>query len=126
VGGWAEYGRVRDERIAAGEDPMGPPPAGRSALPAKAAVAASAEPAPPVAPAADGPSKNALRRQDQLERAVEKAEAELAALEQELADPALWADKYESAKATARHTAAKRAVEAAYAELEAHAEKIGA
>ena len=44
---------------------------------------------------------------------------DLAALEEELADPRSWATKYESAKSTARHTAAKRAVEDAYARLEA-------
>ena len=51
---------------------------------------------------------------------MEEAEAALAALEDELADPAAWATKYESAKSEARHTAAKRAVEAAYAALEEH------
>jgi ATP-binding cassette subfamily F protein 3 len=49
---------------------------------------------------------------------VETAEAALAALEQELADPAAWATKYEAAKSEARHTAARRAIDAAYAELE--------
>jgi ATP-binding cassette subfamily F protein 3 len=39
------------------------------------------------------------------------------ALEDELADPAAWASKYESAKSEARHTAAKRAVEEAYDQL---------
>ncbi len=52
--------------------------------------------------------------------AVEQAEAALAALEEELADPAAWATKYESAKNQARHTEAKRAVEAAYEALEEH------
>jgi ATP-binding cassette subfamily F protein 3 len=68
---------------------------------------------------ADGPSKNRLRAQEQAELAVEAAEVALAALEQELSDPAAWATKYETAKNEARHTAAKRAVEAAYAQLEA-------
>ena len=71
------------------------------------------------AKAADGPSKNRLRAQEQAELAVEAAEVALAALEQELSDPAAWATKYETAKNEARHTAAKRAVEAAYAQLEA-------
>src|SRR3954469_1010245 len=35
LGGWAEYARVREERKALGEDPMGPPPAA-PAKPAKA------------------------------------------------------------------------------------------
>ena len=51
---------------------------------------------------------------------MEAAEAALAALEAELADPAAWATKYESAKSEARHTSARRAVEAAYAALEEH------
>ena len=54
---------------------------------------------------------------------VEQAEAQLASLEDELADPSAWATKYESAKSTARHTAAKLAVEAAYAALSEHEER---
>jgi ATP-binding cassette subfamily F protein 3 len=65
-----------------------------------------------------GPSKNRLRKQAQLEQAVEDAESALASLEEELSQPMAWATAYESAKSTARHTAAKRAVETAYAELE--------
>jgi ATP-binding cassette subfamily F protein 3 len=49
---------------------------------------------------------------------VEDAEAALASLEDELADPSHWATQYATAKATARHTAARRAVEEAYAALE--------
>ncbi len=64
-------------------------------------------------------SKNRLREQQKAERAIEAAETALKALEDELADPAAWATKYESAKSEARHTAAKRAVEQAYARLEA-------
>jgi ATP-binding cassette subfamily F protein 3 len=41
------------------------------------------------------------------------------ALEDELADPAVWATQYESAKSEARHTAARRVVEEAYTRLEA-------
>ena len=89
----------------------------------------SPEPAPAPAPKAangGGPSKNARKLTERLERAVEEAEAELARVEEELADPSAWGTQYESAKSTARHTAAKRAVEQAYAELEAHLERIGA
>jgi len=118
VGGWPEYVRVREERKARGEDPAAaaapPPPA------AERAPAAAAAPAPkPSKPRPAGPSKNRLREQERLERAVEAAEQALAALEDELADPAAWATKYESAKSTARHTAAKRAVDEAYGALEA-------
>ncbi|HEY3970908.1 MAG TPA: ABC transporter C-terminal domain-containing protein, partial [Solirubrobacteraceae bacterium] len=65
-----------------------------------------------------GPSKNRVREQAKAEQAVERAEATLRELEDELADPAAWATKYEAAKSEARHTAAKRAVEAAYERLE--------
>ena len=75
---------------------------------------------------AAGPSKNALREEERLQQAVEAAEAALAAVETELADPARWATKYDTAKSEAQHTAAKRAVEQAYAAWEAHAAKVGA
>jgi ATP-binding cassette subfamily F protein 3 len=129
VGGWPEYLRVREERKAAGEEPAPRPrrsagagahvEAGADGGAARAGGRAGTErrarkPAPP-----EGPSKNRLRAQEQAEQAVEAAEAALVALEQELADPAAWATKYETAKNEARHTAAKRAVEAAYAQLEA-------
>jgi ATP-binding cassette subfamily F protein 3 len=117
VGGWPEYWRVREERKAAG---VKPPPAPRPSTNGHAASAPAAT-APPAKP--KGPSKNAQRKQADLEKAVEQAEADLAALEDELAEPAAWATKYESAKSTARHTAAKRAVEAAYAALADHEER---
>ena len=63
--------------------------------------------------------RTALSDQQKAERAVEEAEAAIAALEEELADPAAWATRYEAAKSEARHTAARRAVEDAYARLEA-------
>jgi ATP-binding cassette, subfamily F, member 3 len=66
-----------------------------------------------------GPSKNRLTAQAAAERAIEDAEAVLRTVEDELADPAAWVTKYESAKSEARHTAARRAVEEAYARLEA-------
>ncbi len=135
VGGWPEYLRVREERKAAGEEPAprprrravggaGDDTAASAAVGADAAEARAVGRAPaekrgrkPAAPG--GPSKNRLRAQEQAELAVEAAEAALVALERELADPAAWATKYETAKNEARHTAAKRAVEAAYAQLEA-------
>ncbi|MEP6953900.1 MAG: ATP-binding cassette domain-containing protein, partial [Solirubrobacteraceae bacterium] len=120
VGGWQEYARVREERKALGLPPASvpPPAAPRTNGKAKAKPAA---PAPEVAPKpVAGPSKNRVRRQERLETAVEEAEAALATLEDELADPRHWATKYESAKSTARHTGARKAVEDAYAALEAH------
>jgi ATP-binding cassette, subfamily F, member 3 len=118
VGGWAEYARVREERKAMGVAPSAPPPANGAAAPQPAA-----KPKPPRSVPA-GPSKNRLREQQRLERAVQEAEAALSSIEDELADPKWWATKYESAKSTARHTAAKRAVEEAYEALEAFEAKV--
>jgi ATP-binding cassette subfamily F protein 3 len=90
-------------------------------------AARAKQPAPkarPDKPKPDGPSKNRGREQGRLERAVVQAEAALAAVEEELADPKAWATKYETAKSTARHTAAKRAVEEAYEALEAFEAKV--
>ena len=133
VGGWPEYVRVREERRAAGAGAA--PPSGRPAPAAGARTTdaagngagtngSSAADAPASAKARKGkakpkgPSKNRLSAQQQAERAVEEAEAAMRALEDELAEPAAWATKYESAKSEARHTAAKRAIEDAYARLE--------
>jgi hypothetical protein len=88
--------------------------------PAGTASIATAERAKPKAkPRGKGPSKNRLSQQQNAERAIEEAEAALKQLEGELADPAAWSTRYESAKSEARHTAATRAVEEAYARLEA-------
>jgi ATP-binding cassette subfamily F protein 3 len=124
VGGWPEYWRIREERKAAGEKPASAPaPKARSVK----AVPPPKPPAPDIAaPKAPGPSKNRRREQQRLEQAVERSEADLTALEDELADPKWWASKYESAKSTARHTAAKRGVEDAYAALEAFEQKAPA
>ena len=128
-GGWAEYLRVREERAARGEDPWAQAPVAAAPVPTGAPPNGNAKrvPAPKAEPPKKkGPSKNAVREQDKLQRAVEQAETDLAALEEELADPAAWASKYESAKNEARHVAAKRAVEAAYAAWEQQAAKVEA
>jgi ATP-binding cassette, subfamily F, member 3 len=128
LGGWPEYRRVREERRANGAQPEAargdgdaePPAAAPPARPAAAATApGAAADGPQPASSARSPSKNRMREQARLEQAVERAEAALAAGEDELGDPAHWATKYEAAKSTARHTAARRAVEDAYAALEA-------
>ncbi len=123
-GGWPEYVRVREARAEA------PDAARADAAPAQVAAAqpangASAPPATPTRSNAAGgrnhrkePSKNRLAAQAKAERAIENAEAALRALEDELADAAAWATRYEAAKSEARHTAARRAVEEAYARLE--------
>ncbi len=144
-GGWPEYVRVREERKTGAPQALngktGPhvdrsrtaharsdgraharalqpahAPAGTAPSTARAASDGARSKAKPKA---KGPSKNRLSAQEEATRAVEDAEAAIAALEQELADPSAWASKYESAKSEARHTAARRAVDEAYARLEA-------
>ena len=101
VGGWPEYLRVREERAEAQR------------------TAKRAKPAPPPKPKeSTAPSKNQQRRAGELEKAIETAEAELRALEEELADPAAWNDPRSAAKSTARHDQAKKALERLYAEWE--------
>jgi ATP-binding cassette subfamily F protein 3 len=145
TGGWPEYVRVREERR--GElgrpTPHAASAPGPRATPAGSAHARShgAAHVPPrhpahapdgttptpgkggskrrVKPKRAGPSKNRLSAQATAERAIEDAEAALRTVEDELADPAAWVTKYESAKSEARHTAARRVVEEAYARLEA-------
>jgi ATP-binding cassette subfamily F protein 3 len=135
LGGWPEYVRVREERRAASAGRLAPPGAAAAALreqppaggppqaPDGARSNGSAKRAGGASkkgrPRAKGPSKNRLTNQQTAERVVEDAEAALRAVEQELADPAAWATRYESAKSEARHTAARRAVDEAYARLEA-------
>jgi ATP-binding cassette, subfamily F, member 3 len=118
TGGWAEYVRVREEQGSADARPsrelapaLAGVPAGENGTTASAGSPAVKKAKP------KGPSKNRLSAQQKAERAVEQAEASLVALEDELADPAAWATRYEAAKSEARHTAAKRAVDAAYAQL---------
>ena len=108
LGGWAEYSRVREERREAE---------------ASAKRASAAKPKSPrqksngrAKPA--GPSKNALKRAADLEREVERAEAALRVLEDELAAPSAWASPTSSERATKRHAAARKAVEEAYARWE--------
>ena len=76
LGGWAEYLRVREERV---QDER----TAKRAKPAKSAPAAKAKPGGP-------PSKNQRRQAERLEKEIEQAEAALKALEEELADPAAW------------------------------------
>ena len=99
-GGWADYLRVRDERRAARRGRRGAP--GRRNGRRRAGQA----PKPAV-------SKNTKRRIAALERAVEDAEAALARVEDELADPACWTTPERSAESTARHEEAKRTGRAA-------------
>jgi ATP-binding cassette subfamily F protein 3 len=102
-GGWAEYARVRAERAANG---------GATAADGRGARRTDGR------PQREGPSKNALKRAADLERDVERAEAALVALEDELADPAMWSSPTRRERAAQRHAKAKRAVEDAYAAWE--------
>jgi ATP-binding cassette, subfamily F, member 3 len=98
VGGWPEYLRAREERARE-----------------RAAVRA----APPRRAKAMAPARRApAAQQEQLEREIERAEAELKQLEEELADPAAWAGPAASAKSAARHEQAKRTVDDLYQQLE--------
>ena len=60
-----------------------------------------------------------MKAQRALERELEAAEGALQALEEELADPAAWADPEQSAGSSERHAKAKRQVEELYARWEA-------
>jgi ATP-binding cassette subfamily F protein 3 len=106
LGGWAEYVRVREERAAAKVRDSAKKPR-RASRPR----------------AAFGPDASEPRRAytQQLERRIEEAEAALRAVEDELSDPAAWANPKRSAESTARHERAKRAVEELYVEWEAAA-----
>ncbi len=148
LGGWAEYARLREERLADGgaaaEGGAGADggvgasrgsaigaarngAGGRSGAGAPNALrvargagagAAQTKPKPKPKPKPKGPSKNRLSAQQKAEQEVEAAEASLSGLEADLAQPEAWATPYESAKSEARHTAARRAVEAAYERLQ--------
>ena len=99
VGGWPEYVRVREERKAT-------PPKPKAERVVKAA------------PKPSGPSKNQQARARRIEAEIEAAESDLAAVEEELADPSAWNDPRTAAKSTQRHEAAKKRVEDLYAQLE--------
>jgi ATP-binding cassette, subfamily F, member 3 len=104
-GGWADYVRVREERRAA----QAPAPPTRSVRRnGRRRQGQGARPAV---------SKNTKRRIAVLERAVTEAEAALAGVEDELADPGCWSTPERSAESTERHEEAKRKVEQLYEEL---------
>ena len=96
MSGWAEYQRDRDEREARERERRRPP----RARPATAAGDRRTRP--------QVPRRTPLRRVATIEREIERAEAELRAVEDELADPAAWASPGRSQRATERHEAAKQ------------------
>jgi ATP-binding cassette subfamily F protein 3 len=105
--GWAEYQRRQDER--------------------ESESAAAASKSSKEAKAGNGnggrrrganPAQKAARKAARLEERIERAEAELRAVEEELADPGAWASPSATERATERHTAAKSAVEDLLAQWE--------
>jgi ATP-binding cassette, subfamily F, member 3 len=108
-GGWAEYARVREERREA---------AAAAGAAAKQERRASRARPKPTGNGAAAPSKNEQRRLADLEREIERAEAALRAVEDELADPAMWSSPSRRERSARRHAEAKRAVEEAYARWE--------
>jgi ATP-binding cassette, subfamily F, member 3 len=104
VGGWPEYLRVREERAEAERTAKRSKPAAAKKLP------------PPKPP---GPSKNRQQHAARLEAKIEAAEAELKALEDELADPTVWNDPRTAARSTRRHDEARKALQVLYEEWEA-------
>ncbi len=135
VGGWPEYVRVRAERAQVGKrrepaasgnggargKPAAPANGGGRGKPAAPANGGGrgkpAERAKPAPRAKSAPADGRDRRP--LEREIEVAEAELRALEDELADPAAWAGGEASNRSAARHKAAKLVVEELYERWEA-------
>ena len=103
-GGWADYVRAREERRATEGE------AAEASRSANGRRRAGQAPRPSV-------SKNTKRRIAALEQAIGEAEAALATLEDELADPGCWSSPERSAESAARHEAAKVAVERLYEEL---------
>ena len=112
-GGWAEYSRVREERRQAEVEARERARSEKTARRRSNGADRGGRREPPA-----GPSKNQQRRIAELERDVERAERELAALEDELADPSQWLSPTSRERSTERHAEARRAVERAYAAWE--------
>ncbi len=107
--GWAEYQRRRDEREATAAAATKPSSGGGGKK-----------------YSATKPAQKAARKAAKLEQRIERAEATLHELEDELADPAAWSSPGRVERATKRHEEAKAAVEELYVEWEeAQAEAEG-
>jgi ATP-binding cassette subfamily F protein 3 len=98
--GWAEYQRRRDEKESEAEAAARPPGGAKKYSATK-------------------PAQKAARKAAKLEDRIERAEAKLRQLEDELVDPAAWSSPGRVERATKRHGEAKAAVEELYAEWEA-------
>ncbi|HVD40445.1 MAG TPA: ABC-F family ATP-binding cassette domain-containing protein [Solirubrobacterales bacterium] len=97
--GWAEYQARRDEIEAEAQAATKPRGGGNKYSATK-------------------PAQKAARKAAKLEERIERAEAKLRELEDELADPAAWSSPGRVEGATKRHGEAKAAVEELYAEWE--------
>jgi ATP-binding cassette, subfamily F, member 3 len=107
--GWAEYQLRRDEEAAEASAVAKPRAAGGKKY------------------SATKPAQKAARKAAKLEQRIERAEAKLRGLEDELADPAAWSSPGRVERGTKRHAEAKAEVEQLYAEWEAaQAEAEGA
>ena len=106
TGGWPEYVRVREERAELER-------AAKRTKPPKPAKVANGSNGNGSKPATADP-KEAKR----LEQEIERAEATLRALEDELADPTAWNDPRSAQKSTHRHARAKQELEELYARWE--------
>ena len=109
--GWAAYQRERDEREAAV---------------ATAAATAKRSSAGGKRRRSAGSPKKATRKAGRLAEQIEKAEAELRALEEELADPSAWSSPGRAEQAGKRHEAAKQAVADLYEQWEEAEREISA
>jgi ATP-binding cassette subfamily F protein 3 len=92
--GWAEYQRRRDEREAAATAAAKPPPSNGGGRYSATKTA-----------------QKAAKRAARLEEKIERAEARLREVEEELADPAAWSSPGRVERAEASHREAKQAVE---------------
>jgi ATP-binding cassette subfamily F protein 3 len=118
AGGWAEYARVREERRETQTAQTVAARSQRRRAQAAGSGNGSSVAGRPSRGTAAGPSKNAQGRIAELERDVERAEAALKRLEDELADPVMWSSPSRTERSTKRHAEARRAVEEAYARWE--------
>jgi ATP-binding cassette, subfamily F, member 3 len=107
-GGWAEYVRAREERRAQERAPR--PARSDGAAERRRERAADRE--------RRRPAKSAVRDREALEREIEVAEAALAALEEELSDPAAWAGPDRARRAGERHERAREKLDQLYARWE--------
>ncbi|MGH2873568.1 MAG: ATP-binding cassette domain-containing protein, partial [Solirubrobacteraceae bacterium] len=119
VGGWPEYVRVRAQqevRPAATEPRPRTERRTRTERPRPAKRPGQSERAPKRNPPKRSPDGGGRAG---LEARIEQAEAALAAVQDELSDPAAWATPEASARSTARHEEARLAVEELYRRWEA-------